>query len=61
MKIIIRNLIQSYKSTNDENKQIEIIVYYKKLKTFNMIITNDPIKRSKLQQTYVVYEFKRTI
>ena len=55
---IIRNMIKKYLRPVNQTSKIDFIIYYRKFKTANIILNNNPSKKTeKVAQTNLVYEF----
>ena len=55
---VLKEIITSNVKSNDTNERINVIFYYKNLKTFNLVMKNNLMtKPSPLCRTNVIYEF----
>ena len=56
---VLRELIKDNVQCTEENKKLNLIIYYKNMKTRNLVMKNNPVEKPEpLQQNNVVYEFK---
>ena len=54
----MKNIIKQNISPVDTNKKIKLIIYYRKFKTSNLLLHNNPSKNTeKVAQTHLIYEF----
>ena len=54
----MKNIIKQNISPVDTNKKIKFIIYYRKFKTANLLLHNNPSKnKNKVAMTHLVYEF----
>ena len=55
---IIRNIIEQNTRVVNNNDKLDLIIYYKNPKTAQLIMTNNTNKKTQLNTTNVIYQFR---